>query len=292
MSPPSDAPEQERPFKFSPSRTPYDFIVEEAKIPIEKKALLPRRWEKIGDVLLLKIPEGLLPHRAEVAAAYARVLGAKAVLRDLGIVGTLREPEVELMYGTDTETVHTENDVRFALDPARVMFSSGNVDERIRMSGVPEDGEVVADMFAGIGYFSVPIAVHSSPAKVLASELNPVSYRYLERNIELNGVGDVIRPIAGDCREVMPEGTADRVIMGYVGSTHEFLDKAMRIVKHEGGMLHYHETCPNDILPDRPSRRVVKAANANGRSAEVVNLRTVKSYAPGVSHIVLDAMIK
>jgi tRNA wybutosine-synthesizing protein 2 len=36
-------------------------------------------------------------------------------------------------------------------------------------------------MFAGIGYFTIPIAVHSSPKKVISIELNPVSFGYLRK---------------------------------------------------------------------------------------------------------------
>jgi len=34
------------------------------------------------------------------------------------------------------------------------MFSSGNMDERIRMSMISDKNEVVVDLFAGIGYFN------------------------------------------------------------------------------------------------------------------------------------------
>ncbi|WP_341537002.1 hypothetical protein [Methanosarcina barkeri] len=44
------------------------------------------------------------------------------------------------------------------------MYSKGNLEERKRMSKLGE-GEIVVDMFAGIGYFSIPMAVHSRPKK-------------------------------------------------------------------------------------------------------------------------------
>ena len=58
----------------------------------------------------------------------------------------------------------------YKLDPLKVMFSSGNVDEKQRMAHLDCRGETVVDMFAGIGYFTMPLAVRAgrrrlSPAR-------------------------------------------------------------------------------------------------------------------------------
>ena len=47
-------------------------------------------------------------------------------------------------------------------------------------------------MFAGIGYFSLPIGKHSNPEKIYSIELNPVSYTFLEKNIKLNHLEEKI----------------------------------------------------------------------------------------------------
>jgi tRNA wybutosine-synthesizing protein 2 len=271
-------------------KRPFREILAVIDVPEGKKALLPQRWELLGHVLILKIPGGLDEWKAEIARAYARVLGARTVLQDTGgIRGRYREPVTELLLGSETVTTHVENGVKYRLDAARLMFSSGNVDERIRMSSVCGEGETVVDMFAGIGYFSLPMAVHSRPERILAYELNPLAHDYLVENLGLNRVEGVIRPHSGDCLEA-GEGAADRVVMGYVGSTHEYLPKAMRILKAKG-IIHYHETCPDRLLPARPVRRVTDAAGAEGRTARILNAKVIKSYAPGVSHVVLDAVV-
>jgi len=158
------------------------------------------------------------------------------------------------------------------------------------MATLDVSGEVIVDMFAGIGYFSLPLSVYGAPAKVLACELNPLAHRYLRENARLNKVEGVLEPRLGDNREA-PEGIADRVVMGYVKTTHHFLPKAMRILKPEGGVIHYHETCPVELLPDRPLQRVREAAEAAGRSASLLNFKNIKSYAPGIDHVVLDVQI-
>ena len=156
------------------------------------------------------------------------------------------------------------------------------------MANIVQDGEVVVDMFAGIGYFSIPMAVHSKPAKIYSVEINPVAYSYLCENIRLNKVEDIVEPLLGDCRELAPRGVADRVLMGYIGNTHEYLPAAMEVLK-DGGVVHYHESVPDKIKFIRPVERIKEAAGE--RDVEVLKKRIIKPYSPGVYHVVVDAKI-
>ena len=54
---------------------------------------------------------------------------------------------------------------------------------------------------------------------------------------------------------------ADRVIMGYVGTTHHYLGQAIKALKENGGILHYHETVPENLAMTRPEERVKKLPN-------------------------------
>jgi tRNA wybutosine-synthesizing protein 2 len=269
--------------------TPFQLITDAVAVEPRLKRFLPDKWEMIGDVLVLKLPRELDDCKVAVAEGYARVLGAKAVLQDVaGIEGDWRVPQVEKIWGGSTETVHLADGVRFKLDAAKVMFSSGNLPERMRMARISRPGETVVDMFSGIGYFAIPMAVHSRPERIYACEVNPVAFHYLEENARINRVED-LTPLLGDCRETAPEGVADRIIMGYLRA-QGFLDKAMMIAGPEA-VLHYHEACPNELIGTRPWSTVREAAEKAGRSIEQLHLQRLKSYAPGVSHIVLDARV-
>jgi tRNA wybutosine-synthesizing protein 2 len=144
-------------------------------------------------------------------------------------------------------------------------------------------------MFAGIGYFSIPMAVHSKPKKIMAIEINPESLNYLNENIRLNKVENIIEPVAGDCSIVTPCGIADRVIMGYLDG-HEYLEHGIRALI-PGGILHYHEAVP-EAVEERPADRIVEAARQQGREVEIIASRRIKKYAPGVWHVVVDARVK
>ncbi|UCG69505.1 MAG: class I SAM-dependent methyltransferase family protein [Thermoplasmata archaeon] len=270
---------------------PFENILESLIIPDHLKAILPKKWELLGDVLLLKLPDELEAIKEKIAGAYAQELQAKTVLKDKGIQGDFREPEVELLWGSETETVHKENGVKFKLDCAKLMFSSGNIDERIRMASVASEDEIVVDMFAGIGFFSIPMAVHSRPKKVYAIEVNPVAHQYLCENIQLNDVNNIVSPFLGDNRDFEGEKIADRIVMGFLDDTHRYLPKALSILKEKGGVIHYHEKCPNELLDKRPIKRIKKEAEKRKLDIILLNKKIVKSYAPGVSHVVLDVGI-
>ena len=259
--------------------------------------LLPANKQKIGDILIVSIPASLSHKKTEIGQLLLRMdEKARLVLNDSGIAGQFRIPTREFICcrpgASDSfEVIHKENGCRFQLDVSKIMFSKGNLEEK-RILAADCSGETIADMFAGIGYFSVPIAVHSKPKKIIAIELNPVSYGYLCENIRLNGVQDVFEPILGDCRTLTPENVADRVLMGYVGTTHEYLEAGIRAVKKKGGILHYHETVHLKDFPERPIARMTEAAEKCGKKATVLESRKVKKYSPGVYHIVIDVEIQ
>ncbi len=260
------------------------------ELTAEELAALPRGWQIVGEVALVHIPDVLQPKKTLVAEGLLRLYPrCRAVLETRRIAGEYREPLVEKLAGDGTETLHKENYVVYKLDVAKVMFSQGNFYERWRM-GTVGHGERVVDMFAGIGYFTLPMAVHANPEKILAIELNPVSYGYLCENIRLNHVEGIVEPVLGDCREKAPAGWADRAIMGYVGTTQEYLPWGIRALR-PGGTLHYHETTPDRLVFGRPIENITEAAREQGRSAEILNTIKVKKYSPGVWHVVVDARI-
>lgn len=253
---------------------------------------LPRSWQILGDIIIVHINQEIEQRKEEVGEALLRLYPrCRTVLRDMGTSGAYREPMVELIAGdSDTETVHHENRCHFKLDAGKIMFSPGNLQERMRMSRLGKN-ETIVDMFAGIGYFSIPMAVHSKPRKIISIELNPTAYQYLLENIRLNKVRHMIAPIHGDCAEETPSGIADRVIMGHVHLAHKYLEKGIGAVKPEGGVLHYHEAVPEPLLSERPRARITAAAEALDRDIEIIREHKIKKYAPGVWHAVLDVRV-
>ncbi|VVB94624.1 tRNA(Phe) (4-demethylwyosine(37)-C(7)) aminocarboxypropyltransferase [uncultured archaeon] len=276
--------EQETPCLYIPKKTLGDVL----GIPAGERKLLPSGWQVLGDIVIVTVRAELEHRKAEIGEALLSLYpGCRTVLLDRGITGRMRQPVREIIAGENTETIHRENGCFFKLDAMRIMFSGGNLAEKKRMSRLGK-GEVVVDMFAGIGYFSIPMAVHSKPRKIFAIEINPEAFGYLEENIRLNRVGDKIEPVAGDCSKVAPRGIADRVLMGYLDA-HPYLEHGIRALL-PGGIIHYHEAVP-EAVESRPVERVIAASGKLGRNAEIIEVRRIKKYSPGVWHVVVDAKV-
>jgi tRNA wybutosine-synthesizing protein 2 len=192
-----------------------------------------------------------------------------------------RIPRVEVLWGECGETRHRESGYVYILDPSRVMFSQGNRTEKSRMAGLIRNtpgNERVADMFAGVGYFTIPMA--GAGATVHAMEINPVSCGYLQRNAVENRLADRISISQGDCRDNLT-GTYDRIVMGHFDAP-AMLPQALRHVR-PGSIIHLHSIGSRED-------QVHAAVEGAGFSCGVV-VHKVKKYRPHAWHVVHDVTI-
>ncbi len=258
----------------------------------------PASWAVIGSVILVEVSD--CPRPEEVGEALLAMHGsADTVLARGGIDGDHRKPTGEVIAGEgDTETVHREHGTEYALDLSEVMFSPGNKAERARMGEIVTDGERVLDMFAGIGYFTLPMA--RGGAHVTAVERNPDSFQYLVENVVRNGVQGSVETYRADNRDVIAGGRAeesettpfefDRIVMGYYDA-YEYLDDAISVLS-SGGVIHMHEATPANLVPDRPLERLTEAVETQGRSIEAHEIHEIKTHSEGVTHVVIDATVE
>ncbi|HEV2449750.1 MAG TPA: methyltransferase [Thermoplasmata archaeon] len=254
---------------------------------------VPARYERLGSVLLLRLAESDRAFFGPIARGFRQELGVSAVLRHAGPVrGEERALPTERLDGEATETTVLEHGVRYRFDAARILFSRGNKTERSRIGGLVAPGERVVDLFAGIGYFTLPAARAHPTVQVEAVERNPVAFAYLEQNLRLNAVTDQVRAQLGDNRTVaLPEGTADRILLGYLHSSLPWVPQTLRLLAPAGGWVHLHELA-DATAPDGASLAAVeKAVERSGGRLREGTVRRVKNYGPGRVHVVVDAYV-
>lgn len=255
---------------------------------------MPSGYHRFGRVLVIQRPPTLAPYDALLGAAWQKELGVETVLVKSGpIEGELRTPKVHRVAGGRTETEVVEYGVRWRFDAAQIMFAAGNRTERRRAGRQVRPGEVVADLFAGIGYFAIPAALVGRAARVWAVEKNPVAVHYLRENAVLNGVEDRITVVPGDNRTVsLPEGSFDHVFLGYLPSAVPWVARAVPLLRPSGGELHVH-TVADVRAPLSDSAAAVERAaeRAGARPLEPARVRVVKPYGPGRHHLVVDARL-
>ncbi|MCS4541216.1 MAG: class I SAM-dependent methyltransferase family protein [Euryarchaeota archaeon] len=278
--------------KYEISRTTLINLLKE-KLITEELNLLPSGWEILGDILIIRLNPKLNEKRNLIGQAFLEMYGPRirSAVQQLKIVGDIREQKIEVLAGdSNTETIHRELGCKFKIDPAKLMFSFGNHYERKRMAFISNPNETVIDMFAGVGQFCIPMAVHSKPKKVFGIEINPVTFHYLSENIKLNRLEYVMTPILGDCREV-ELAKADRIIMGYLRNTEQFLPKAFELVK-PSGIIHYHEVSPAKFLFEQPINHIESITTATGKKIKILEKRMIKEYSPGTYHVVVDFQVR
>ncbi len=250
------------------------------------KPVIPDRWIRLGDALIIK--DSRKPSRS-VLQSIAQVLGVNSIYIDRGrIQGNIRRPEMEIVYGAPGTVIHQENGIRYSMDPSRVMFSPGNVNERILHGKMALDGATVLDMFAGIGYFSLPLAKYTHLSKIYAVEINPESYSFLKRNVEINRLQGRVMPILGDCRDVSPLMRFDYIVMGHFRSLESLSAALMR--SRPGTVLNMHLLVPTHELAVY-WQDIVVLARRLGYILDFIEQRKVKSYGPHLWHMSLDLAV-
>ena len=90
-------------------------------------------------------------------------------------------------------------------------FISFTGSEHQRVVDCISKGDVLYDVFAGVGPFAVP-AVKKKKAIVFANDLNPTSYKYLMKNVQLNKIKEGFHCYNMDGREFIKSVVKDDLI--------------------------------------------------------------------------------
>jgi tRNA (guanine37-N1)-methyltransferase len=264
-------------------RVEMEFKPEERQQSPEDLLGYKPRYEVIGDIAILE-DDGA----EEVAQALlAACKSIKTVLLPISDVeGELRLRRFKHVAGEDrTTTLHKENGLLYKVDLQGVYFTARLANERLRVAQGVLSTEVVLDMFAGVGPFSLLLAKRG--ARVFALDKNPLAIEYLRQNAALNRIEDVTI-LEGDAAELALrfEGQADHVVMNLPHSSSQFLIPAMRAARN-GGTVHYYTIAPEDALY-QDEGLIRRAADQLGLSVEMDYRGIVRSYAPRRYNVVMD----
>lgn len=268
--------------------------------PSDLKAFL-RGFDIVGDIAIIKLPNNF----GDKAKIIAKTImeshkNVKTVLRQVSpISGDLRLRNLEWVYGEEkTETIHREHGCLFKVDLARCYFSPRLSYEHIRVAKQVKPDEVIVNMFAGVGGFSIVIAKHSRAKKIYSIDINPAAVQYMRINADLNKVKEIMEPIEGDAKEVIMsklKGVADRVLMPLPEKAYEYLDYALMALKPQGGIIHYYdfEHAEKDEKPiEKIVRKVSSKLSILNVEFEILFSRIVRSVGPRWYQVVLDILVK
>lgn len=252
-------------------------------------------FDQIGSIIVVRIPDSLMPKKKIIGEALlSRVKIAKSVFCQTSAVdGDFRVRNLEILAGTDsTRTEYREFGCRFEVDVENAFFSPRLSTERERISGLACDGEVIINMFGGVGMFSI-MAAKKKKCTVYNLDINPVASELCRKNIGMNKLAGEVISINGDASEIIRDrfqNVADRTLMLLPERSDEFLGSAVDTTK-SGGMIHYYSHVHADKKPDAGTLSEEHYLSVTPVRSDLRNSKIVRAVGPRYYQTVVDAQI-
>ncbi len=258
--------------------------------------------EVIGDVAVMKPRYGSEVDMNEAYAFAEKLLASTRHVRSVWLavspVGSLfKVRKLAYLAGEPrTETIYREHGCSLLVNVGKDFISPRLSYEHLRVARLITDGEVVVNMFAGIGLFSIIAAKHSRPRKVHSIDISPDAYNKMVYNILINRVEDKVVPYLGDAGQVVASklvGVADRVLMPLPDVALQYLPYALMALRGEGVIhvyLHLHAAKGESVEEKAKALidRRLKELNVRWRPELV---REVRMVGPRFYQVVVDARV-
>ncbi len=266
-------------------------------------------FDQIGSIVVVRIPDSLLVKRYEIGQALLdEIKVAKSVFcQSSAVSGEYRTRKLQVIAGVDdTTTEYKESGCRFVVDVENAFFSPRLSHERERIADVTCDGDVMLNMFGGIGMFSIITAMQNM-CTVYNIDSNPIAAALCDKNIALNEytrknkkrrrkMAGTVYSICGDVSQVIRDKFStnmfDRTLMLLPERSDEFLDSAIHATK-SGGVIHYYMHIHADSKKDAPglSEEHYLDVTSHRVHSDVLHSRIVRAVGPRYYQTVVDAKI-
>ncbi|KAM4014384.1 tRNA (guanine(37)-N(1))-methyltransferase isoform 2-T2 [Anomaloglossus baeobatrachus] len=172
------------------------------------EAVLPKgqdvttSFSRVGHIAHMNLRDHQLPYKNLIGQVLLdKNPGLTSVVNKTNTIdSTYRNFQMEVLAGEDNMMTKTkENGFTYEFDFSKVYWNSRLSTEHNRITGFLKSGDLVFDVFAGVGPFAIPAAKKS--CIVYANDLNPESYRWLVHNCKLNKVDRKVQAFNIDGRE-------------------------------------------------------------------------------------------
>jgi len=253
--------------------------------PDEEKALLPRAFDVVGDIVLIRLPAELDDRKVAVGEALLRfVPGARLVGLDHGVHGSDRRRTVERVAGSGAWTTrHHENGLELDVDVERAYFSPRLAREHARVAEAVGEGERVYDLCCGVGPFSLTIARGGRAGHITAVDANPVAISLLSATLARYPFRDRITALTAPVEQFLPSAPAvENLVMNLPHEGIKYLPSVARTTA-PGGRIFYYEVVPRDGLEQRGTT-LVKLLSPTA-PFELLERRVVHPYSPGADMV-------
>jgi tRNA (guanine37-N1)-methyltransferase len=252
-------------------------------------------FDQVGEIIIVRIPESLLTKKKIIGEKLLeQVKTARSVFyQSSSVEGDFRTRDLEIIAGEDnTVTEYKEFGCRFIVDVEKAFFSPRLSTERDRISNLVQDGEIVINMFGGVGMFSI-IAAKRKKCTVYNIDINPIATNLCEKNIELNKLAGKVISIQGDAAKIVEErlkDKGDRVLMLLPERSDEFLSSAISATK-SNGIIHYYSHIHADKKSQAAKNSEKHYQDISPVKSEILYSKIVRAVGPRYYQTVVDVRI-
>jgi len=252
-------------------------------------------FDQIGDIIVIRIPDSLISKKKIIGEKILeQVSTAKSVFyQSSDVEGDFRTRSLELVAGENrTETEYKEYGCRFTVDVEKAFFSPRLSTERERIANLVQNGDIVVNMFGGIGMFSI-MAAKNKKCTVYNIDINPIASKLCEKNITLNKLDGKVISINGDAIQIITnqlENKGDRTLMLLPERSDEFLEYAILATKNNG-IIHYYSHIHADKKQDATKLSEQHYLEITKVKSEILNSKIVRAVGPRYYQTVVDVKI-
>ena len=267
----------------------------EGILTTEENNELISAFDQIGNIIIVRIPESIISKKKIIGEALLdQVKIAKSVFYQASAVeGDFRTRDLEILAGEDnTETEYKEFGCKFTVDVKNAFFSPRLSTERERIANLVRDNEIMTNMFAGIGMFSI-MAAKKKKCTVYSLDINPVASKLCETNIGLNKLAGEVISINGDATEIINKqliNKSDRTLMLLPERSDEFLESAINTTKN-GGIIHYYSHIHADKKSEAGKLSEEHYLKTTPVQSEILFSKIVRAVGPRYYQTVVDVKI-
>ena len=267
----------------------------ESILTIKESEELISAFDQIGDIIIVRIPDSILSKKKIIGETLLEeVKIAKSVFyQSSAVKGDFRTRSLEILAGEDnTETEYKEFGCKFTVDVEKAFFSPRLSTERERIANLIQEGEIVTNMFAGIGMFSI-MAAKKKKCIVYSLDINPIASKLCEKNIKLNKLQGKIISINGNASEIITKqlvDKSDRTLMLLPERSDEFLESAINATKN-GGIIHYYSHIHADKKIDAGKLSEEHYLQTTPVKSEILGSKIVRAVGPRYYQTVVDVKI-
>lgn len=252
-------------------------------------------FDQIGDIIIVRIPDSLLSKKRLIGETLLnQVKIAKSIFYQASAVeGDFRTRSLEILAGDNkTETEYKEFGCKFTVDVENTFFSPRLSTERERIANLVQNGEIIVNMFAGVGMFSVMIA-KKKKCIVYSIDINPIAAKLCEQNIKSNKLVGNIISINGNALQIIQEklqNKSDRTLMLLPERSDEFLESAIAATKN-GGIIHYYSHIHADKKSNAGKLSEEHYLQVTPVKSEILGSKIVRAVGPRYYQTVVDVKI-